>query len=401
MPDSGDPAVIKVVGGIGAVAAGDWDACAGTANPFLTHAFLSALEDSGSVSAKAGWLPQHLVLEDAAGRMVGGVPMYLKNHSYGEYVFDHGWADAYEQAGGRYYPKLQIAVPFTPVTGSRLLIRPGAPADAVADALIAGIETVAERHGIVTAHATFPTEAEWQRFGAAGWLQRTGQQYHWDNNGYAGFDDFLASLNARKRKAIRKERRAVQQAGIALQVVTGDDLTAAHWDDFYRFYLNTSSGKWGVPYLTRDFFALLGERLADRVALVVAEQDGQRVAGALNLIGDDTLFGRNWGCDGDFRFLHFEACYYQAIDFAIARGLKRVEAGAQGEHKVQRGYLPNRTFSAHLIRDPGLRAAIDDFLKRESRVVDWQIDALGEASPFRKTADTAACPGLGNDRESS
>ena len=396
MPDSGDPAVIKVVGGIGAVAAGDWDACAGTGNPFLTHAFLSALEDSGSVSAKAGWLPQHLVLEDAAGRVIGGVPMYLKNHSFGEFVFDHGWADAYEQAGGRYYPKLQIAVPFTPVTGSRLLIRPGAPADAVADALIGGIETVAERHGIVTAHVTFPTEAEWQRFGAAGWLQRTGQQYHWDNQGYGSFDDFLASLNARKRKSIRKERREVQQAGIALRVLTGDELTAEHWDDFYRFYLNTSSGKWGVPYLTRAFFELLGERLADRIALVVAEQDGQRVAGALNMIGDDTLFGRNWGCDGDFRFLHFEACYYQAIDFAITHGLKRVEAGAQGEHKVQRGYLPNRTFSAHLIRDPGLRAAIEDFLKRETRMVDWQIDALGQASPFRKT-ETPPCAGGPDD----
>jgi hypothetical protein len=389
MPDGGYSAVITVAGSIHEVAAGDWDACAGPANPFLWHAFLSALEDSGSVSARAGWMPQHLVLKDEAGWVLGCVPMYAKSHSYGEYVFDHGWADAYERAGGRYYPKLQIAVPFTPVTGPRLLIRRDGPADAdaIADALIAGIERVAERHGIVSAHVTFPTEHEWQRFGAAGWLQRTGQQYHWENRGYSTFDDFLADLNARKRKSIKKERREVRDSDVAIRVLTGDDLEPDHWEHFYRFYINTSSGKWGVPYLKREFFHLLGERMADRVALVMAERDGRPVAGALNLIGEDTLFGRNWGCDDDVKFLHFEACYYQAIDFAIARGLARVEAGAQGEHKIQRGYLPAKTYSAHLIRDRGLRDAVEDFLARETRLVDWQVEALGEAAPFRKAPE--------------
>jgi hypothetical protein len=386
MPDGGNPAIVKVLGGIGEVPAAEWDACAGTVNPFLSHAFLSALEDSGAVSPKAGWLPQHLVLQDEAERTLGCVPMYAKSHSYGEYVFDHGWADAYERAGGRYYPKLQIAVPFTPVTGPRLLVRPGAPAEA-ADALIAGIERVAERHGIVTAHATFPTRSEWELLGAAGWLQRTGQQYHWENRGYGSFDDFLADLNARKRKAIRKERREVRDSGVAVRVLTGGELEPAHWDHFHRFYIETSRGKWGVPYLNREFFHLLGERMADRVALVMAERDGRPIAGALNLIGDDTLFGRNWGCDEDVPYLHFEACYYRAIDFAIARGLARVEAGAQGEHKIQRGYLPTKTYSAHLIRDSGLRDAVADFLARESRMVDWQVEALGEAAPFRKPAD--------------
>ena len=385
MPDDSPSLILKVVAEIAAVDAGQWDACAGGDNPFVGHAFLSALEESGSACAENGWLPQHLLLESEAGEMLGCVPIYLKNHSYGEYVFDWGWAEAYENAGGRYYPKLQVSVPFTPVTGPRLLVRPDLDRASLAPALIHGLEQVAERHRVSSVHVTFPTEAEWTQFGAAGWLQRTGQQYHWCNEGYACFDDFLASLASRKRKAIKKERRQVAEAGIEMAVLTGADLTESHWDAFYRFYRSTSDRKWGQAYLSRRFFSQLGERLADRVALVMALKDGRFVAGALNLIGGDTLYGRNWGCDEHFKFLHFEACYYQAIEFAIARGLKMVEAGAQGQHKVQRGYLPVRTYSAHYIRDPGLRRAIADFLKREGRMVDWEIQALAQASPFRKT----------------
>jgi len=387
MPDDSTSLILKVHADIQAVDTAAWDRCAGPDNPFIGHAFLSALEESGSVSAESGWLPQHLVLETEAGQVLGCVPMYLKTHSYGEYVFDWGWAQAYEEAGGDYYPKLQVSVPFTPATGPRLLVSPDVDRDAVADALISGLQQVADRHQVSGVHVTFPTEAEWKRFGAAGWLQRTGQQYHWENADYGSFDDFLASLNSRKRKAIKKERRQVAESGVALDVVTGDDLTEAHWDTFFRFYRNTSDRKWGSAYLTREFFSLLGERMGDRVALVVATINGRPVAGALNLIGGDTLYGRNWGCDGHFRFLHFEACYYQAIDFAIARGLKRVEAGAQGQHKVQRGYMPVLTYSAHYIRDPRFRQAIDDFLAREGRMVDWEIQAIAEASPFRKSDD--------------
>ncbi len=387
MPDDTTSLILKVHADIQAVDPVAWDRCAGPDNPFIGHAFLSALEESGSVSADSGWLPQHLVLETEAGQVLGCVPMYLKTHSYGEYVFDWGWAQAYEEAGGHYYPKLQVSVPFTPATGPRLLVNPDVDRDAVADALISGLQQVADRHQVSGVHVTFPTRSEWDRFGAAGWLQRTGQQYHWENAGYGSFDDFLASLNSRKRKAIKKERRQVAESGVALEVVTGDDLTEAHWDTFFRFYRNTSDRKWGSAYLTREFFSLLGERMGDRVALVVATMDGRPVAGALNLIGGDTLYGRNWGCDGHFRFLHFEACYYRAIDFAIARGLTWVEAGAQGQHKVQRGYLPVHTYSAHYIRDPRFRQAIDDFLAREGRMVDWEIQAIAEGSPFRKIGD--------------
>ena len=387
MPDDSTALILKVHADIGAVDKATWDRCAGEGNPFVGHAFLSALEDSGSVSADSGWLPQHLVLETEAGQVLGCVPMYLKTHSYGEYVFDWGWAQAYEEAGGHYYPKLQVSVPFTPATGPRLLVGPDLDRDAVSDALISGLQQVAERHQVSSVHVTFPTEPEWNRFGRAGWLQRTGQQYHWENAGYDTFDDFLAALASRKRKAIKKERRQVEDSGVELEVVTGGDLTEAHWDTFYRFYRNTSDRKWGSAYLTREFFSLLGERLADRVALVVATHDGRPVAGALNLIGDDTLYGRNWGCAGHFRFLHFEACYYQAIEFAIARGLKRVEAGAQGQHKVQRGYMPVHTYSAHYIRDPRFRTAIEDFLEREGRMVDWEIQAIAQASPFRREDD--------------
>ena len=390
MADGGGPAVLKVAARLAAVDAADWDACAagscgGDDNPFVAHAFLSALEDSGSAEADTGWLPQHLLVEDDHGRLLGCAPMYLKGHSYGEYVFDHAWADAYERAGGRYYPKLQLAVPFTPVTGPRFLVRDGVDQDAVIDALAGGVAQVAAQHKIATAHMTFPREAEWQRLGAAGWLQRTGQQYHWVNQDFATFDDFLGALNSRKRKAIKKERRAVVDAGITMRVLTGDDLKPDHWDAFFRFYTSTSDRKWGVPYLTRAFFDQIGQTMADRIALVIAEDDGVPVAGALNLIGGSALYGRNWGCDGHYKFLHFEACYYQAIEFAITRGLKTVEAGAQGQHKIQRGYLPTRTYSAHLIRDPHFQEAVARFLKQETDQVDWQIEALGQYSPFRRS----------------
>ena len=383
MADGGDGVTVKVVPEIADIPAAEWDACAGDDNPFLSHAFLEALEASGSATAETGWLPQHLALEDEDGRLVAAVPLYLKTHSYGEYVFDWGWASAYEQAGGRYYPKLQCAVPFTPVTGPRLLLRPDA-GPAAADTLIAAMIELARRHKVSSLHITFPTEPEWERFGKAGFLQRVGQQFHWQNDGYGCFDDFLEALNARKRKQIRRERRDALADGIEIETLTGSAIRREHWDAFYRFYRSTSDRKWGEAYLTRAFFDLLGRRMAERVALVMAKKGGRYVAGALNLIGRDTLYGRNWGCLGDFPFLHFEACYYRAIDFAIERGLARVEAGAQGQHKIQRGYLPVATYSAHWIRDPGFARAVDDFLARERRALANEMEMLEETlSPFK------------------
>ena len=388
MPDGdgtgGIEAAVRVLPGIGDVAAAEWDACAGSANPFLSHAFLSALEDSGAVTAESGWLPRHLVVEDAAGRVVGAMPLYLKGHSYGEYVFDWAWADAYERAGGRYFPKLLSAVPFTPVPGPRMLVRPDADRTRVEEVLAGGVVGLIERLGVSSAHVNFLPHDQWERFGEFGFLQRTGLQYHWSNDGYADFDGFLAALSSRKRKAIRKERREVAETGLTIRRLTGAAIEDRHWDAFFRFYVDTSDRKWGSPYLNRRFFALLGERLSERILLVVAERDGTPVAGALNLIGDDTLYGRNWGCVEDHPFLHFEACYYQAIEFAIERGLAKVEAGAQGPHKLQRGYLPVETYSAHLFADPRLRDAIADFLRRERRQVTRERELMAADSPFRK-----------------
>ncbi len=384
--DGSDRLSIKVVDRLSKIRAADWDECAGPDNPFVSHAFLDALEASNSACAETGWLPQHLVLEDGNGNLLGAVPMYLKSHSYGEYVFDHGWAEAYERAGGRYYPKLQVAVPFTPVTGNRLLIRPNAPPDA-GSLLVAAMVEVASRAKVSSLHVTFPTKQEYELLGAAGFLQRLGRQFHWENQGYGSFDDFLGALNARKRKQIKRERREANE-GIEIETLNGAEIKARHWDAFFRFYTSTSDKKWGSAYLTREFFDLLGSRLGERVVLVMAKQDGRYVAGALNLMGKDTLYGRNWGCAGDFPFLHFEACYYRAIDFAIARGLKRVEAGAQGAHKIQRGYLPSPTYSAHWIRDPGFRHAVEDFLKRERRAVENEMEELEEGlSPFKREAE--------------
>ena len=383
MPDTGDATEVLVVSSINEIECAEWDACAGIANPTVSHAFLSALEDSGSVNAETGWQPQHLVVRDLAGQVAGCVPLYLKSHSYGEYVFDWGWADAYERAGGRYYPKLQSSVPFTPVTGPRLLLRGGSDAQ-TADILIAAMTGLCRQLGVSSIHVTFPHEDEWRRFGDAGWLLRTGEQFHWKNEGYATFDDFLAALSSRKRKNIARERRKVADSGLDIRCLTGDALTEDVWDAFYAFYMNTSDRKWGQAYLNRAFFSLLSERMADLVMVVAAFDQGRPVAGALNIIGSDTLFGRNWGTCVDVPFLHFECCYYKAIDFAIERGLAGVEAGAQGPHKLQRGYLPTRTHSAHWIRDPRLRDAIDDFLARERIAVDNEISYLDEHTPFRR-----------------
>jgi uncharacterized protein len=377
---------LRTIERIGDVDPAAWDSCAGTANPFLSHAFLKALEESGSVGERTGWRPQHVVLDDDDGRMAACAPLYVKGHSYGEYVFDHGWAEAYERAGGRYYPKLQLSVPFTPVPGPRLLLRPDQPSG-TRDALARGLVEFARRLNVSSLHATFCAPEDIAALRAAGALVRTGFQYHWENPGYATFEDFLAALNHGKRKSIRKERREVAAQGVELAVLSGDALRAEHWDAFHAFYIATSDRKWGSPYLTRAFFDRLQATMADRVALVMARHDGRWVAGALNLIGADTLYGRNWGCAEDFKHLHFECCYYQAIEFAIARGLKRVEAGAQGEHKLQRGYLPVRTYSAHWLREPGFEKAVADFLRRETKGIDQVIAELAAHSPFKRIQD--------------
>ena len=384
MPDSLS-VTLRIETDITAIAASDWDACAGPDNPFVSHAFLAALEESGSAKGKTGWLPQHLVMLNDDGRMVGAVPAYVKSHSYGEYVFDHGWAQAIERAGGRYYPKLQVSVPFTPATGPRLLIAPGDNAGDVRQTLIAGLTAVAENRDLSSVHATFLQDQDRAAFEEAGWLIRIGCQYHWQNEGYATFEDFLGALSSRKRKDIRKERRGIGEAEIEMVTLTGGDLKPEHWDVFYRFYIDTSDRKWGSPYLTRDFFHRIGRTMADRIVLILARRHGEWVAGALNLLGSDALYGRNWGCGADFKFLHFETCYYQAIDYAIANGLKRVEAGAQGEHKIQRGYMPVQMESAHWIAHTGLRNAIANFLEQERAAMEAQITMLSEHSPFRHT----------------
>jgi uncharacterized protein len=377
-----DTLQVKLVQGIGQIDAQVWDACVGPDQPFLSHAFLSALEDSGSASQRTGWLPLHLVVE-AGGELIGCAPMYLKSHSYGEYVFDWGWANAYERAGGTYYPKLQVSVPFTPVPGPRLLGRPAAGA-ATREMLAHGLVSAAEQLGVSSLHVTFCRENEWHALGAAGLLKRQGVQYHWHNRGYATFDDFLGALRSSKRKTIRKERSRVREQGLSIEVVTGDALTPDIWDAFYPFYRSTVDKRWGSAYLTRRFFGRLGETMPERVVLMMARHQGRYVAGALNLLGADTLYGRVWGCRREFEFLHFEACYYQAIEFAIARGLAHVEAGAQGPHKLQRGYEPVPTYSAHWIRDSGFRAAIERFLVQERREMASEMDELRALLPYRQ-----------------
>jgi hypothetical protein len=381
-PVGADALQVKLVQGIGQIDARTWDACVGPDQPFLRHAFLSALEDSGSASQRTGWLPLHLLAE-RDGALIGCAPMYLKSHSYGEYVFDWGWANAYERAGGTYYPQLQVAVPFTPVPGPRLLVRPGQGGTARAT-LAHGLVSAAEQLGVSSLHVTFCREDEWHELGAAGLLKRQGVQYHWHNRGYRDFDDFLASLKHGRRKTIRKERARVREQGLSIEVLTGDALTPDIWDAFYPFYRATVDKRWGGAYLSKRFFTRLGETMPEQVVLVLARHQGRYVAGALNLIGEDTLYGRVWGCRRQFEFLHFEACYYRAIEFAIERGLARVEAGAQGPHKLQRGYEPVPTYSAHWIRDPGFRAAVERFLAQERAEMACEIEELRELLPYRQ-----------------
>jgi len=386
MPDGSDALTLEAHESIHRIDAAAWDACAGSDNPFVSHAFLAALEDSGSATAKSGWLAQHLTLKEPGGRIVGCVPCYLKSRSYGEDVFDWGWAEAYERAGGRYYPKLQVSVPFTPVPGPRLLTHPASDAAELRNLLLGGLQRLAELHKVSSLHITFLSEAEWRAAGEAGFLQRTGLQYHWENRGYDSFDDFLAALMSRKRKAIRRERAAAQ-AGLSIRALTGNEIAPATWDRFHAFYLATVEKKWAHDYLSREFFQLLGERLGERVVLILAERDGRPVAGALNLRGKDALYGRNWGAAEEHAFLHFECCYYQAIDYAIRHRLARVEAGAQGQHKVQRGYLPVPTYSAHWIADPALGKPVAAFLQRERRAVAVEAADVAAAGPYRRNGE--------------
>jgi predicted N-acyltransferase len=397
---------LEAVASVTEVDAHDWDACAtslcapgrqaasSTApepalsayNPFVSHAFFAALENSQSACRDTGWAPRHLLARQG-GRIVGIVPCYLKSHSLGEYVFDRGWADAYHRAGGRYYPKLQVSVPFTPATGPRLLIRGDADGERISQALADGLIALCEGSRASSVHVTFARECEWRFLAQRGFLQRTDQQFHWHNAGYACFDDFLATLASRHRKAIRRERRDAVANGISIEWLRGTAITEQAWDAFFAFYMETGSRKWGRPYLTREFYREIGRTMSDQVLLVMARRNGRYIAGAINFIGGDTLYGRHWGAVEHHPFLHFEVCYYQAIDFAIAERLTQVEAGAQGEHKIARGYLPQTTYSAHYIADPALRRAVAEYLKQERAYVAAAEHELTAAGPFRKTAE--------------
>ncbi|HZL32115.1 MAG TPA: GNAT family N-acetyltransferase [Pseudolabrys sp.] len=403
---------IRIAPSLADIPAAVWDACAGQSpdtsmaesvkvipedklspdlptrgllsNPFVSHDFLASLEQSLSVGGRTGWQPRHLIAEAADGELMGAAPCYVKNHSRGEYVFDQGWAEAFEHAGGDYYPKLQVAVPFTPVTGPRLLARPGPLAQQVRGALAEALAEITTASELSSAHVTFLTEREWSALGQRGFLQRTDQQFHWENLAYNTFEDFLGALASRKRKAIKRERKEALAPGIEVHRLTGADLTEDVWDAFFGFYMDTGSRKWGRPYLTREFFSIVGEKMRDRILLVMAKRAGRWIAGAINFLGSDTIYGRNWGALEHHPFLHFELCYYQAIDYAIMHKLKWVEAGAQGEHKLARGYLPHTTYSAHFIANPGLRRAIAEYLARERAYVQAASEELAAAAPFRK-----------------
>jgi predicted N-acyltransferase len=380
--------IARIAGPAADIGAAAWNACANPdgapdPHPFTRYEFFAALEETGCASARTGWSPAHLVIE-RGGATHGILPMYLKNHSRGEYVFDHGWADAFERAGGEYYPKLQASVPFTPATGKRLLIARDAPQEETANVLLASGTAAVRELGASSLHITFMTEAEWRAARSLGFLQRTDQQFHWVNNAYGSFDEFLAELSSSKRKNLRKERASVREEGIEFDWLSGSDLTEHAWDHFFRFYMDTGSRKWGSPYLTRRFFSRIGETMGEQILLIIARRGSRPIAGALNLFGNGVIYGRNWGCTEYVPFLHFETCYYQAIDFAIARRLAKVEAGAQGEHKLLRGYMPVPTYSAHYIDHPGLRRAISDYLDRERRAVAEHIEVLSEHGPFKK-----------------
>ena len=395
----------RLIPSIAAVDAAAWDACANPPNlsedaaegerfnPFVAHAFLHALEASGSTGGRSGWTPAHVIVEDSTGRIVAAAPSYLKSHSQGEYVFDHAWADAYERAGGRYYPKLQVTAPFTPATGRRLLVAADAPGDA-RDALIEALREVRRQTKASSIHVTFPTAEDAARLERVGFLVRHGEQFHFLCDGFSTFDDFLAALASRKRKSIKRERRDALGDDVTVEWVTGSSIGPKHWDAFFKFYMDTGSRKWGRPYLTRPFFSLVGASMAERILLVMAKRSGRYIAGAINFIGDDALYGRNWGAIEDRPFLHFEVCYYQAIEFALARGLKRVEAGAQGEHKLARGYRPVVTYSAHEFADARLAKAVAEYLRHERAAVARTIAHYEDHAPFRR-GDNANAETLG------
>lgn len=372
--------VARIADDIAGLPADQWDSCAGTANPFVSHGFLTTMEESGSIGPGTGWKSLPIIIEDDTGEIIGCMPSYLKSHSQGEYIFDQQWAHAFENAGGQYYPKIQIASPFSPVPGPRLLLRD----KAMAVPLLRAAEQLAQNNQISSVHATFINEDQLDYFREAGWMIRADSQFHWSNDGYSDFDDFLAALSSRKRKAIRKERmKAIESVNIIH--LTGDEILPEHWDYFWEFYQDTGTRKWGQPYLTRSAFDLMQQKMGDKLLLILGLQDDIPVAGALNVIGENTLYGRYWGCSRDIPFLHFEICYYQAIDAAIARGMKTVEAGAQGSHKLARGYQPVPTWSAHYIVDPGFRRAIADYLDRERQAVAADIEFLATMGPFKKS----------------
>jgi len=381
--------IARIAGAASDIGAEAWNACAnpeGAADPhpFTRYEFFAACEESRSATARTGWRPCHLVIERDS-RIAGLLPMYLKSHSQGEYVFDYGWADAFSRAGGEYYPKLQASVPFTPVTGRRLLVAADALLEETRKALLAAGASAVNELEASSLHITFLTEREWKDAGALGYLQRTDQQFHWENRGYTSFDDFLAALSSSKRKNLRKERAAVFAEGVEFDWLSGRDISEAHWDTFFDFYMDTGGRKWGRPYLTREFFSRVGQSMGEQVVLILARRAGRHIAGALNFRGEGVLFGRNWGCTEHIPFLHFETCYYQAIEYAIAHKFLRVEAGAQGEHKLLRGYMPVPTYSAHYIAHPGLRRAVGDYLAREREAVAENIEALAEHGPFKKS----------------
>ena len=392
MPDNDEKhavsAVIRTIASLDEIDAGTWDACANppsqSYNPFVSHAFLNALEVSGSATPETGWHGCHIILENEAGDILGVMPSYLKSHSQGEYVFDYGWAEAYERAGGRYYPKLQSSIPFSPVTGPRFLVPDGPDRDQTKHLLAQGAKVVCDKLNASSAHVTFVPEQDWNLLSDHGWLRRTDTQFHWHNHGYEQFDDFLTNLSSRKRKNITRERRIAHGHDLKIERLTGNDIKEHHWDAFFTFYLETGSRKWGTPYLSRTFFSLIGETLADQIMLVMISRDGNLIGGALNMIGGDTLFGRNWGAIEHHDCLHFEACYYQAIEFAIERGLANVEAGAQGPHKLARGYLPKNTYSLHYLADPRFAEAVENYLEHERAAVADDGRILNRHSPFRK-----------------
>jgi predicted N-acyltransferase len=383
---------VRVIRQIQEAGKANWDDLFGTSsrtrteyyNPFISYNYLSSLEESGSASIDSGWLPSHVLLHDEKGSLAGAVPAYLKDNSQGEYVFDHGWADAFERAGGNYYPKLQCSVPFTPASGPRLLLREPQSVQLTQDMLAKVLVDLTDQLGISSAHVTFAPDDDIQVLTKAGFLHRTDQQFHFINQGYRDHNEFLDALSSRKRKDLRKERAAALSGGIEIDWLTGSDLTEDIWNQFFAFYMDTGSRKWGQPYLTRKFYSLIGERMAEDILLIMAKRDGRYIAGAINFIGSDALYGRHWGCIEDHPFLHFEVCYHQAIDFALAKGLSRVEAGAQGSHKLARGYMPVTTHSAHYIAHPGFRKAVSDYLIHERKEVDAVQDYLDDHSPFRK-----------------